>query len=920
MIRAHLLIVTLLLSFYAVPATASAPDNVAFYYGSEAPIGALYAYDWVVLQQSQASDARIQLLRQGGTRPLSYVSVGEIARSHRLFKTVPDHWTLGRNTAWKSVVLDLRLTEVRQFILEQLIAPAMARGFQGLFLDTLDSHLLTDAGRAGEADFVQGQVALLENIRARWPDATIMINRGFHLPPSSHPVVDAVAFESWRAGYDAARNRYTRLSEADRDWLREQLNQWRRSRPDMPLVAIDYLPDGASAEAHARQLREEGFIPYVSNGALNRLGPTRPGVVKRHVLVVHDLAPADMAQSAAHRRLGIVLERLGLVPVYRSAQAPPPTEPLDDRYAGVVVWWETGTRQPGFCQWLGGWQSDTLPVVTFGLPPVQPACQALLATRTMVVPEAPLSFGERQASVGEYEGGRLPLAPLTPLPTMATGTAWLTATGSGGQQYHPIYTFPTGGAALAPFVLETGPDDEAFWLFNPFEFLTEALNLGRFPAADSTTEAGRRILTAHIDGDGLVSRAEVPGSPLSAEVILNRIINRYTIPHTVSVIEAETSPEGLYPGISGEAEALARRLFRQDNVEVASHTYSHPFFWSAIEGGKAPRAENTLYGYSLEIPGYAPSLEREIAGSVAYVNRQLAPPGKPVSVFLWTGDARPGEKALAMVRQLGLVNVNGGDTHPLPYESGLAGTWPDARPVGDELQIYAPVMNENVYTNLWTGPFYGFRNVIDTFEILEARGRLKPLGIYYHFYSGTKPEAISTLEEVYRYALSLPVTPMFLSDYAHRVQAQYYSALTVTDDGGFAWRGLQVPRTVRLPGNLYPDLLRSHGVAGYNTAAGQRFVHLAGPDAVLYLTATPATGPYLQSANATINQWQRRREGSAWRVSMQLTGHRPLELVMAGTDRCRVLGGPAMTQANASGTVTLTSQSTATGQIELECR
>lgn len=161
----------------------------------------------------------------------------------------------------------------------------------------------------------------------------------------------------------------------------------------------------------------------------------------------------------------------------------------------------------------------------------------------------------------------------------------------------------------------------------------------------------------------------------------------------------------------------------------------------------------------MTIPGYHATPEREITGSVDYINRALAPTQKPVSVFLWTGDARPGQQSLAMVRELGLVNVNGGDTHPLPYDSGVAGVWPDARPIGDELQVYAPVMNENVFTNLWTGPFYGFRNVTDSFQILEERGRLKPIGIYYHYYSGTKPESLSALEEVYRYALAQDVTP-----------------------------------------------------------------------------------------------------------------------------------------------------------------
>ena len=920
MIRVYLLLAIQLVSFQIPAAPAPEPENVAFYYGSEAPLGVLYAYDWVVLQQNQATDARIELLGRGGTRPLSYISIGEIARSHRLFRDIQANWILGRNEAWKSAVLDLRLPEVRRFILERLIAPAMARGFKGVFLDTLDSHLLTEQGRANGADFTRSQVAILESIREHWPDTRIIVNRGFHLPPASHRLVDAVAFESWRAGYDAGKNRYTRVSDADRDWLRAQLDQWRQSRPDIPLIAIDYLPDDASAREHAALLRAEGFIPYVTNGALDRLGPARPRVVKRHVLLMHDLAPEDMATSAAHRRLGIVLERSGLVPVYRSTRATPPSEPLEDRYAGVVIWWETGARSTEFCRWLKERQSPALPVVTFGMPPGQPACRALLGDVSTAIPEAPLAFGDRHGSVGQYEGGRLPLAPMSPLPAANSATSWLSATDKNGKQYQPIYTFASGGAALAPYVLETGPEDEAFWLFDPFEFLAEALHLELVPAADSTTESGRRILTSHIDGDGFVSRAELPGSPLSAEVILDRIITRYDIPHTVSVIEAEVSPDGLYPATSDQAQALARQLFQPDNVEIASHTYSHPFFWSAIEGGRVPGTEDTLYGYSLDIPGYTPTLEREIVGSVAYLNRNLAPAGKAVSVFLWTGDAQPGERALAMVRKLGLANVNGGDTHPLPYESGLAGVWPDARPVGDELQVYAPVMNENVYTNLWTGPFYGFRNVLDTFGILEQQGRLKPMGIYYHFYSGTKPEAVSTLEDIYRYALAQPVTPMFLSDYAERVQAQYYSALTVSDDGAFRWRGLQVPRTARVPRHLYPDLRRSTGVAGYNDAAGQRFVHLTGPDAALHLSPTPVTGPYLQSANASINHWQRSRHQNGWRITMQLQGHLPLELAIAGGRGCRVLEGPELTQKLLPDALVLASETVTAGRITLECR
>ncbi|MFL1466665.1 endo alpha-1,4 polygalactosaminidase [Marinobacter sp. HN1S83] len=920
MSRTCLLFITLLASSFGFSAP-STPHNVAFYYGDEAPIGSLYAYDWVVLQQDRTSDARLDLLDKGGTRPLTYISIGEMARSHRYYRQLKDHWKLGKNTAWQSSVLDINNPAVQQFILDKLVAPAMERGFQGVFMDTLDSHLLTDQGKEDPASFAESQARLIRAIKQRYPSARLIANRGFHLPESVHPLIDALAFESWRNGYDASRNQYTIVSDNDREWLGGQLTHWREEHPAVPLIAIDYAGRGDNADDQARRLREEGFIPYISNGALNRLGPTQPATVKRHVLVIHDLPTERMDQSAAHRRLGIILERLGLVPVYRSAQEPHPQEPLEDRYAGVVIWWETGNRSSDLCQWLGGRQSPTMPVITFGQAPVETACRTLLKTTRLAVPEAPLSFNSLHPSVGQYEGGRLPTAPTSPLPAMQSSTTWITATGHDGRKFHPVYTFDSGGAALDPFVLEHGPDDQAFWLFNPFEFLREALRLGTFPAIDSTTESGRRILTAHIDGDGLISRAEFPGSPLSAEVIRKQILKQFPLPHTVSVIEAETSPQGLYPDVSGEAEALARQMFEMDNVEVASHTYSHPFFWQILEGGPAPDLEFTQYGYSMNVPDYNANLDREIDGSVSYINDRLTPPDKPVSVFLWTGDARPGKRALAKVRELGLININGGDTHPMPYDSELAGVWPDARPVGDELQVYAPVMNENVYTNLWTGPFYGFRNVIDSFEILEAKGRLKPVGIYYHFYSGTRSESLNALKEVYQYARGQSVTPLFLSDYAKRVQSQYYSAMTVTGDGGYQWRGIGSPSTVRISRDRFPDLARSKGVAGYNDVAEQRFVHLVGAEPMLHLSPAPTKGPYVESANAVITEWQRNQASGKWLLKIALQGHQPVSLRLAGADHCKITNKAPVQQSRDADAKRLVFSSAANHRIrlELEC-
>ncbi len=910
----------LVLALFSQVVLAQAPRNVGFYYGHEAPVSALMAYDWLVLQRDRNSTSRLDTLNDAGVAPIAYVSVGEMARSHKQFAQLPATARLGRNTGWDSAILDIRQPAVRAFLLDRLIDPAFRAGYHGVFLDTLDSYRLTQAGQDDPAAFVQALATLIGRIRERHPDARIIINRGFELPESVHAQVDALAFESYRRGYDAGRKRYRPVSDADRQWLRGQLDHWRDRHPDKPLIAIDYVRDASDAPALARQLRQDGFVPYVTDPDLQRLGPTEPQRIKREVLVLHDAPDGLMAHSAAHRYGGVLLERLGYIPVYRDMHAPLPSEPLDDRFAGIVAWWEGGAKSRRVCRWLSQHRGN-LPLVVMGRLPPDRNCEALIRSDTVTLPALPVTTTPRQASVGRFEGTHLPAMPDSALPRAEGVSSWLEITDAQDTTFTPVYTAEHLGVALEPYLFEPGPEDERYWLFDPLAFLAEALGGPLYPTPDATTESGQRILTAHIDGDGFVSRAELEGSPLGATVIMDQIIKRYRVPHTVSVIEAETSPDGIYPATSAEAERIARQLFRLDNVEVASHSYSHPFFWQIIEDGSRPLPVFADYGYALGVPGYKPVLQREIPGSIDYINRRLAPADKPTNLFLWTGDALPGERALKAVRSAGVLNVNGGDTHPLPYASQLAGVWPMARPVGDELQIYAPVMNENVYTNLWHGPYYGFRDVIDTFRILENYQRLKPLSIYYHFYSGTKPAALNALKAVYDDALSRPVTPLYLSQYARRARFNYRSAMLRDSHGRYTWRGIGAPHTVRIdPAGQYPDLAASQGVAGFHDDAGNRYVHLTGSQPTLALRDTPPEGPYLQQANAVLTHWSRRRVDDRWRIELGFSGIGPLSATLAGTGHCRVIRGASLSVKGTGRPVQLGAPGKNVNSATLECR
>ena len=145
---------------------------------------------------------------------------------------------------------------------------------------------------------------------------------------------------------------------------------------------------------------------------------------------------------------------------------------------------------------------------------------------------------------------------------------------------------------------------------DPFAFLTSSLQLPAIPAPDVTTENGRRLFFSHIDGDGFPSLSESPGNPPAGDVLLKEILEKYRVPTTMSVIEAETSPQGLYPKMSQQLEAIARRIFRLSHVEIASHTYTHPFRWdNSVRHGIFQEDKEAVF--HLEVPGYEFDLTRE---------------------------------------------------------------------------------------------------------------------------------------------------------------------------------------------------------------------------------------------------------------------------------------------------------------------
>ncbi|MGE0624009.1 MAG: endo alpha-1,4 polygalactosaminidase [Pseudomonadales bacterium] len=899
--------------------------RTAFFYGTEPPIAELGAYDRVVLDPNQVDVSEVLALKAAGVRVHAYVSVGEIEPADPLFGTLPAAALPGTNPAWRTRVADLSHPAWRTLLLETRLAPLSAWGYDGVFLDTLDSHhLLEDREHQRQA-----LIRLIGDIQRRYPDLELMLNRGFEVLADLPQPVAAVAVESLYQGWSAADDTYRTVSEADRDWLLDRLDEARAHAGE--IVVIDYAPhqDADRRAEIARRIQAHGFDAWVAEPALTDLGTSDLVPVPRRVVVLHRQADALLTERDVHVMFGVVFDWLGYVVEYRDVMRDGPPLLIPGVHAGVVTWLEPDDTDS--LDWFEDWLLGTLDAgyrlaVLATLPTYSTRVLDRLGLARVQAGSRPVARSVASTSdvVGQFEAPlRLRLYQIPPVANASASNEVSLEIGlEGGSSVTPVVQGAWGGMALHPYIVEDYGNGRRRWLLDPYQFLARALAHEPRPVFDTTTENGSRLLTVHVDGDGFPSLAFLPGSPLSAEVLMTEFLETYDVPHTISVIEGEVATTGLYPDRAAELEAQARAIFRHPNVEIASHSYSHPFYWRPETVTEDTPVE---YGMNLPIPGYRMSLEREIDGSIDYINRTLAPPDKQVAVFLWTGSADPDRHALDRLEARGLVNVNGGNTVVIAADESLLNVWPQARLEGNALQVYAPAMNENVYTNNWTGPFYGYRKAVETFELTDKPRRLKPISIYYHFYSATKPASIRALHEVYRWALAQEVLPVPLSGFAERVR-DYHRAWLYRDlDGNWVAGDLGSLRTLRLPAGSGFAVPLDGALAGQVRINDDRYLHLSGESVRFALSQTPPPGIVLARANARIARWHRQTDGS---VALRFSGALPVVFSVHGTQTCtltlpggeRRAGRAEPAREGAGPTVTFELAEKDTGDARLVCR
>jgi uncharacterized protein (TIGR01370 family) len=229
-------------------------------------------YDWIVLD---ADTPYMEVLKKKGylqkkrAKLIGYMSVGEIEPYRDYYEEI-EQYSIGTNSMWGSLVADVRNQEYRQFLLNVVTKRIADKGFDGFFLDTLDSYQLVVKEEEWK-DFQDALVDFVKELRKRYPDKLIVLNRGFEFIDRVKDDVNGVLVESLFSGLDAEKN-YREVSEEEREWLLAQLN--RVKSYGLPVIVVDYVDpqDKKKAKELVRKIAELGFIPYVADRDLSVIG------------------------------------------------------------------------------------------------------------------------------------------------------------------------------------------------------------------------------------------------------------------------------------------------------------------------------------------------------------------------------------------------------------------------------------------------------------------------------------------------------------------------------------------------------------------------------------------------------------------------------------------------------------------------
>lgn len=737
-------------------------------------------------------------------------------------------------------------------VVQEIVEEAAERGFDGVMLSGLET-ISHDAERAAT-------LRVMKVLKATFPDKLLFMEGGFDLLAEARRSLDGIVFIE-KTGQPKVAQMDRRVREATRQGVHPFVVEF--ADPEKPGDLV----------ARAEKIRSMGGVPFFTTAAMQGtyLGPLQE--ITRRVLVLHR---GEARQTFTAKVLHGSLEWLGyqvryqdvdqcrgedLVTAYDGVTAvvldrsliltPELEKKLAELVSLIVVhqrpllltgqpWREATTWQPVAAKLgLQGSGRETKA-------PAEARLRLVSATLLME-PGALMPRTQGWHDLRAPEGSRV-------LVSLQSGT-------DESAIFDQVFLADWGGVWLDPLSDVAGPQ------VDPLAFLEQWLAGQTIaPVPDTTSQDGQRLLVTQITAEGFSHKAALPGLPLAAEAMRDEVMKRYKLPFSVALCEGDL--RGFTPGHDPHQalrlQEVARTILELSHVEAASYSYSMPRDWSGsaakITGGLNPSA-----------PKGAMGLEREIAGSLLYLHREILPEGRQMAFMSWPAGSSPCHRAVDFAWKMGVENV---ETVVQPFFAG--------RPSALQPRSWG---SEGVFQSFITqnrrGEALVAERAIQEAERLGGKRRLSPVQLALRFEDAKSESSLRQVHCWLDWCASQPLQAITVGDYARLCRDAARTRVFQTAPSRWIIVNNGHCRTLRLPASAgVPDLMRCTGVAGYTQVADQLYIHLLGLRRTELVMQARPQRDHLRLARSTANM--RFLEAASSRALFQVSTTRPVELVFSG--------------------------------------
>ncbi len=253
----------------------------AVYYNDVLPAEEFLPYDLLVFDD--AAHPPLHHLKTPERLLLGYVSFGESGASRPFAVHDTPGIKLKENPSWPgNFILDARKPEWKKFLIETHIPSILAQGFDGIFIDTLDSPLFLALSQPEKyPGLYEALVELLKETRRAFPDIVIALNRGFDVDegytilPDVAREIDFLLVESSLTDHDFESKKQHFQPVENYQRVLKFVKQAQQENPALKVLSLDYWDpqDSCGVKRIYETQRRQGFIPQVSTLALDTLYP-----------------------------------------------------------------------------------------------------------------------------------------------------------------------------------------------------------------------------------------------------------------------------------------------------------------------------------------------------------------------------------------------------------------------------------------------------------------------------------------------------------------------------------------------------------------------------------------------------------------------------------------------------------------------